>query len=97
MQITLSARSDMMQSNLTEVILNIGGGYVYDYCTIYWRSNKIQDYSEDFVYGRFSRNYFTGDIKVFIDDDVTELLIVPVLLRNSTFEIRSINVEKYKV
>ena len=84
-------------SIVTAVTLDIPGGYWYDCCTIYWVGNRTSEYSEGCVYGRFPRNRFSGKQTVYIDEDVTGLMVVPVGFRGGSFSVDGIQVTKYLV
>ncbi|WP_456256289.1 hypothetical protein ACP3PM_11910 [Pseudomonas iridis] len=81
----------------TKLVMNISGGFLYDFMTVYWKSNKVPDFSESHVYPRFPINLFERRQVVFIDDDVTELLIVPSGFRGGEVKVQSIEVEKFEV
>lgn len=85
------------RSMVTKVVLSISGGFVYDFMTVYWKSKKIMDFSEDHVYPRFPINFMEDTQVVFIDGDVTELLIVPSGFRGGRVHVKSIAVTKYAV
>lgn len=82
---------------ISKVEMNISGGYLFDYSTVYWKSSEMSDFSEEYVYGRFARNIFENKITVYIADDVDSLLIVPAGFRGSDFSVNSIHITKYEV
>ena len=82
---------------VTKVELTIPGGKIFDAYTIYWSGEKAQAISEDDVYGRFPRNIFQSTQTVYIDDNVSSLMIVPSTVRGSTFSIEGIKITKYIV
>lgn len=81
----------------TKLELNISGGFLYDFMTVYWKSQKVTDFSESHVYPRFPINAFERRQVVYIDDDVTELLIVPSGFRGGEVKVQSIEVKKFEV
>ncbi|WP_213471256.1 ArnT family glycosyltransferase [Paenibacillus dendritiformis] len=80
----------------SEITLNIQGGYPFDYMTIYWTGNNTPEITENSVY-KFPINAFQKKHKIFIDDDVHSLMIVPVVFRGGEFKVDSIEVMKYNV
>ena len=90
-------KKDFTSSVVSKVELGVSGGDWFDCCTIYWQSDAVLEYSEESVYGRFARNRFQKKVTVYIDDDVTGLMVVPVCLRGSDFSINSIHITKYLV
>ncbi|MEK4880122.1 MULTISPECIES: ArnT family glycosyltransferase [Paenibacillus] len=81
---------------VTEVDLNIQGGYIHDYMTIYWTGKNTKEISENTVY-KFPINRFEKSQKIYIDDDVNFLMIVPAVFRGGSFTIDSVQIQKYKV
>lgn len=81
---------------MTEVNLNIQGGYIHDYMTIYWTGKNTKEISENTVY-KFPINRFEKSQKIYIDDDVNFLMIVPAVFRGGSFTIDSVQIQKYKV
>jgi hypothetical protein len=76
------------------VTMNMQGGYLFDYTTIYWSGVKADKISEYMVY-KFPNNMFISSRTVVIDDDVMHLLIVPYVFRGARFHISSIVIKKY--
>lgn len=92
--------TDLLQRNtniVTKVILDIPGGYWYDNCTIYWVGDRTSEFSEACVFGRFPRNRFSSTQTVYIDENVTGLMVVPVGFRGGAFAVDGIQVTKYLV
>ena len=81
----------------SKVVLNISGGFIYDFMTVYWISKKVKVFSESHVYPRFPINFMEDSQVIFVDDDVTELLIVPSGFRGGSVYVKSIVVTKYAV
>lgn len=81
---------------VTEVSLRMQGGFLYDYSTVYWTGTRNRVINEDHVY-RFPNNAFAKGRRVYIDDDVTHLMIVPYVFRGGSFEIRSVGIRKYLI
>lgn len=81
---------------VTKVTLNIQGGYLSDYMTVYWKKPDMDVMNEDHVY-HFPIHKFQKKQVVYIDGDVDSLMIVPACFRGSEFEFSSIIVEKVKV
>ena len=82
---------------VTKVELNVSGGHLFDSSTIYWAGDKTEVMSEDEVYGRFPRNAFQDTQTIYIDDNVSSLMIVPSVIRGSKFSIDGIEIKKYIV
>lgn len=80
---------------VSEINLNFQGGYIYDYMTIYWEGINTPEISENKVY-KFPINSFQRKHKIFIDDNISSLMIVPTVFSGGAFEIDSIEVIKYK-
>ncbi len=80
---------------VSKVTLNIRGGFFYDYMTVYWKSASVKEFSENHVYGRFPINFLEKRQTIHIDDDVTELLIVPTGFRGGIIQVNSVEVDKY--
>ena len=81
---------------VTKVIFNVEGGYLFDYSTIYWMGINTPEISEEKVYS-FPKNYFMNEYEVYIDDDVSHLMIVPNTFRGGKFKVNSIDVIKYNL
>lgn len=80
---------------VSKVILNISGGFYYDFMTVYWKSPAVKEFSENHVYGRFPTNFLESKKVIYVDDDVTELLVVPTGFRGGEIHVESIEVKKY--
>ena len=96
-QVPESQASSSENSVITKVELDMPGGYLYDYCTVYWTGSHTPEISEDDVYGRFPRTSLNGKQTVYIDDNVSSLMIVPCGFRGTEFSINSIRITKYQV
>lgn len=96
-QVPESQASSSENSVITKVELDMPGGYLYDYCTVYWTGSHTPEISEDDVYGRFPRTSLNGKQTVYIDDNVSGLMIVPCGFRGTEFSINSIRITKYQV
>ncbi|WP_286891877.1 ArnT family glycosyltransferase [Achromobacter sp. UBA2119] len=81
---------------VSKVTLNIRGGRLYDYSTVYWADPARPVMGEDAVYS-FPIAPWQNTKTVYMDSDITGLLVVPAVFRGSEFVIRSIDVTKYKV
>ncbi|MDQ0089964.1 hypothetical protein J2T12_003377 [Paenibacillus anaericanus] len=92
-QSTLDLKSSGIVS---EVNLDFQGGYIYDYLTVYWTGTNTPDISEDKVY-KFPINSFQRSHKIFIDDNVNSLMIVPAVFSGGSFTLDSIEIFKYEV
>lgn len=96
-QVPESQASLSENSVITKVELDMPGGYLYDYCTVYWTGSHTPEISENDVYGRFPRTSLNGKQTVYIDDNVSSLMIVPCGFRGTEFSINSIRITKYQV
>lgn len=96
-QVPESQASLSENSVITKVELDMPGGYLYDYCTVYWTGSHTPEISENDVYGRFPRTSLNGKQTVYIDDNVSSLMIVPCVFRGTEFSINSIRITKYQV
>ena len=81
---------------VTEVNINIQGGYLFDYMTVYWTGRKTEELTENAVY-KFPINLFEKSQKIYIDDDVESLMIVPAVFRGGVFDVNYIEIKKYGV
>jgi hypothetical protein len=81
---------------VSKVTLNIRGGRVYDYSTVYWASPEKPVMGESAVYV-FPIAPWQKTKTMYMDSDVTGLLVVPAVFRGGDFVVRSIDVTKYKV
>lgn len=81
---------------VTEVQLNIHGGFPYDYTTVYWTGARTPSISEDAVY-RVPNNAWRQGVTVYIDDDVETLRFVPFVFRWSKMDLDSVGVKKYRL
>ncbi len=85
---------------VTKISLDVDGGNLYDFSTVYWLTDDITSWSEDYVYSipRSSLPLLSANQpELFIDGDVNALLIVPALFRGNEIRINRIVVEKYRV
>ena len=75
---------------ITRVALDVDGGKLYDFSTVYWLTDDITSWSEDYVYSvpRSSLPLLSANQpELFIDGDVNALLIVPALFRGNEIRI----------
>ncbi|MDD1009927.1 glycosyltransferase family 39 protein [Pseudomonas shahriarae] len=82
---------------VSKVVLNMSGGFYYDFMTVYWKSPKIKEFSESHVYVRFPVNFLEKKQVIYVDEDVTELLIVPRGFRGGEIHVQSIDIKKYNM
>ena len=85
---------------VTRVALQIDGGNLYDFSTIYWLTEDVPTWSEEHVYSipRSSLSFLNANHpEVYIEGDVEALLIVPALFRGNEIMIHQITVEKIRV
>ena len=85
---------------ITRVALDVDGGNLYDFSTVYWLTDDITSWSEDYVYSipRSSLPLLSANQpELFIDGDVNALLIVPALFRGNEIRINRVIVEKYRI
>lgn len=81
------------ESIVTKVNINIQGGYLSDYMTVYWKEPGMENMDESHVY-RFPIHIFQKNRIVYLDGDIDSLMIVPVNFRGGKFNFESITVEK---
>lgn len=81
---------------VTEVRLNIHGGFHYDYTTVYWTGARTPAISENTVY-KVPNNAWRHGVTVYIDDDVDHLMIVPFMFRWAKMDLDSVVVKKYRL
>lgn len=85
---------------VTKITVNSQGGYLFDQMTVYWNDTsegkEMIKFNENKVY-KFPINILQDEHTVYIDGDVTLLLIVPSVFANNSFTIDSIDVTKYKI
>ena len=89
-----------MESVVTKVTVDVEGGSIHDDCIIFWLDPETEAFTDRKVYTvpRSSLNILDATRpEVFIDGDVTRLLIVPALYHGNVIHIREIRVEKYRV
>jgi len=84
------------QKIVSKVTLNIRGGRLYDYSTVYWANPANPVMSENAVYV-FPIAPWQKTKTMYMDSDVTGLLVVPAVFRGSDFVVRSIEITKYKI
>ncbi|WP_158628854.1 glycosyltransferase family 39 protein [Dyella choica] len=84
------------QPVVTAVTIDSKGGYIFDYTTVYWTAKGIPPFSEDHVY-RFPTSSWTTSKTIYIDSDVSSLLIVPYVFRRDSFSMSDIKVSKFAV
>lgn len=82
---------------VTKVRLSSSENYLFNFMTIYWIGKKTKEFSENNVYGRFPINFFEDEQVVYIDDDVTNVLLVPAGFRGSTFTVTALEISKFVV
>lgn len=82
---------------VTKLTIRSRGGHLNDFMTVYWTGKKTPEISENAVYGRFPINSLQKEHIVYIDDDVSNVLIVPAGFRTSQFELRNIQIDKYEI
>lgn len=80
---------------VTEVQLDIKGGFYFDKTTIYWKGAKTPEISENAYYSYPTNPLRTGQT-VYIDDDVDHLMIVPFMFRWAKFDADKVVVRKYR-
>lgn len=81
---------------VSKITLNIRGGRLYDYSTVYWADPANPVMGENAVYA-FPIAPWQKSKTMYMDSDVTGLVVVPAVFRGSDFVVRSIEVTKYKV
>lgn len=72
------------------------GGYLEDRFVIYWRGSDTPEYTEDKVYS-FPVYKWENKQIIYIDEDVSELLIVPISIKYGEYELRNIDISKVNV
>ena len=85
---------------VTRVKMNVEGGNIYDFSTVYWLKKGLTAWNEDNVYSvpRSSVSWMEANApEVFIDGDAEALLIVPALFYGNEIALKEIAVEKYSV
>lgn len=92
-KITLECQVVEREKVATKVYINIQGGYVSDYMTVYWKEPGRDTMDGNHVY-RFPIHIFQKNRVVYIDGDIDSLLIVPAEFRGGKFKYESIIVEK---
>lgn len=70
---------------------------ITNYMTVYWTGAKTKEINENTVYSRFPINRFQNEHIVYIDDDITNILIVPSGYIGSGFLLKEIQVDKYVI
>lgn len=94
------ASDDEQRQIVTKVTLDVDGGNIYDFATVYWIKDGMQGWSEDYVFSipRSNLPLMEADQPVvWIDGDVNALLIVPALFRGNEICINRITIEKFAV
>lgn len=84
----------IMENSISEIKIKSKGGYIYDYMTVYWKTNSDLDFSESKVY-RFPTNLFEKEQTILVEGDVSDLMIVPINFRGGTFTFNEIIISKY--
>jgi len=80
-------------SVVTKVGIDVERSSYYDYVTVYWKRPLDVSFTEDRVY-RPPASAFQKLTTVYIDADVTEMMIVPVYFRHQSFKVARITVQK---
>lgn len=70
---------------VTKIKLNIQGGYVFDYTTIYWTNDDTDVTSEEHCY-KFPINAWEENKTVYIDGHIESIILVPMVFRHGSFE-----------
>jgi len=84
----------IMENHISKIEIKSKGGYIYDYMTVYWKTNSDLDFSESKVY-RFPTNLFEKEQTILVEGDVSDLMIVPINFRGGTFTFNEIIISKY--
>lgn len=79
---------------ISKVTINGHGGRLFDYMTIYWNSSNNKGFNENTVY-RFPTRFFDDSQTIYIDSNITNLIIVPTVFKNGNYCINSIEIKKY--
>jgi hypothetical protein len=81
---------------VTKVTIRAEGGFLFDYTTMYWTGSKTTDFNESAAY-RVPSGRFIDEVTLYVDEDVTHLLLVPRVFRWGAFKVHGMKVEKYRV
>lgn len=83
-------------SVVTEINLNCKGGYFFDYMTVYWAYKDDNTFSESKVY-RFPVNNLQSQNTIYIEGDISDLMIVPRVFTGTEVNIKDITIQKYRI
>lgn len=81
---------------ISKIHIRSNGGYIFDYMTIYWTTNKEKEISESRVF-RFPINPLEESQTIFVDGDITNLMIVPINFRGGKFTFEHIEIKKFDI
>lgn len=81
---------------ISKIHIRSKGGYIFDYMTIYWATNNEREISESRVF-RFPINPFEDSQTIFVEGDVTNLMIVPINFRGGKFTFENIEIMKFDI
>lgn len=81
---------------VTEVTLNIKGGFYFDRTTVYWTGTRTPTISEN-AYYKYPTNPLISRNRMYIDEDVDHLMIVPFVFRWGKMDLDSVIVRKYRL
>jgi len=79
---------------VTRVRLVFSGGFYIDNMIIYWTGKSSKEINENKVY-KFPVNIWSDAITVYIDDDVSRLMIVPFEFRWARIHMKTAVITKY--
>lgn len=86
---------DCSDKIVTKVDIVGDGGFLFDYCTIYWKFNNDEQYNENLVY-RFPTNTMQKHRVVYIYGNIDSIMTVPIVLKNGKYNYQYIEISKIK-
>jgi len=81
---------------ISRITLNMRGGFPFDYTTIYWATPTRAVFDEDHVF-RLPVNRWEDHQEIYVDGDVTNVLLVPYVFQFARFKLDSVQIDKLRV
>lgn len=78
---------------ITKVDIDISGGYLYDRFVVYWQVPTMPSFDENHVYS-IPTHFYQNKYTLYIDGDITSLLILPYTFRGGKFVYQNISISK---
>lgn len=80
---------------VSRITLKMRGGFPFDYTTIYWTTPGMKDFDESHVF-TLPVNRWKRRQQIYVDGDVTNILLVPYRFQFSRFKLDSVRIDKLR-